>query len=69
MTPLPLSPFIDPSQPIALPAQRDFVLNETLFMHCFDPAPEPELPAFIADPRPEYLTAVELMPIVRTIAR
>ena len=39
-----------------------FELNEAAFMEAIEP-----LPAFIADPSPEYLTAVELMPIVELL--
>ncbi|WP_407146291.1 hypothetical protein [Bradyrhizobium sp. ORS 86] len=56
-TPLPLSPFVtDPD--------HRFVLDEEAFMAAVEPAP-----VFLSAPRPEFLRAAELMPIVEIIAR
>jgi hypothetical protein len=41
---------------------RRFTLDEDAFMDAIEPAP-----AFIRAPRPEYLAAVEIMPIVELI--
>jgi hypothetical protein len=54
-TPLPLSPFVDPD--------ARFVLDEDQFM-----AEVAEMPAFLVDPSPEYLEAVDIMPVLRVLA-
>lgn len=71
MTTLPLSPFIDTSKPFTAP-ERDFQPDLDALWHAIDPASpdwdEPS-PIFISKPSPEYLTAVEIEPLLRTIAR
>lgn len=55
-TELPLSPFI--TEP-----DRRFVLDEDRFL-----ADIAELPAFLVNPSPEYLSAIDIMPIVEILA-
>lgn len=55
-TQLPISPFITE------PDQR-FVLDEDQFM-----ADVCEMPAFLVNPSPEYLAAVDIMPVLRVLA-
>lgn len=55
-TELPLSPFI-------VDADRRFVLDEDQFM-----ADVCEMPAFLVNPSPEYLAAVDILPVLRVIA-
>lgn len=55
-TELPLSPFItDP--------EARFVLNEEQFL-----ADVCEMPAFLVNPSPEYLAAIDILPVLRVIA-
>jgi hypothetical protein len=56
-TPMPPSPFLDPD--------RRFVLNENRFIAAimFD------APAFLRNPRQEYLRACEIEPILEALAR
>ncbi|WGR74319.1 MULTISPECIES: hypothetical protein [unclassified Bradyrhizobium] len=54
-TPLPLSPFVDPD--------HRFVLDEDRFM-----ADLAEMPAFLVNPSPEYLAAIDILPVLRVIA-
>jgi hypothetical protein len=54
-TPLPLSPFVDPD--------GRFVLDENQFM-----ADVCEMPAFLVNPSPEYLEALDILPVLRVIA-
>lgn len=55
-TPMPLSPFItDPD--------NRFVLDEEQFLIDTEPAP-----AFLSAPRPEYLRAAELVPVLAVLA-
>lgn len=55
-TELPLSPFI--TEP-----DNRFVLDEAAFM-----ADLCEMPAFLANPSPEYLAALDILPVLRVIA-
>lgn len=54
-TELPPSPFVDPD--------RRFVLDEDQFM-----ADVAEMPAFIVNPSPEYLSALDIEPVLRVLA-
>jgi len=53
---LPLSPFV--TEP-----DHRFVLDEAAFMAAIEPAP-----AFLANPRPEYLRAIDLIPMLAVLA-
>lgn len=55
-TPLPLSPFI--TEP-----EHRFVLDEEQFM-----AELAEMPAFLVNPSPEYLQALDILPVLRVLA-
>ena len=55
---LPLSPFI-------YEPDRRFVLDEQRFMNDIVPI---GMPAFLADPSPQYLDAIQLRPIVEVLA-
>jgi hypothetical protein len=55
-TQLPISPFI--TEPDAR-----FVLDENQFM-----ADVAEMPAFLVNPSPEYLEALDVMPVLRVLA-
>lgn len=55
-THLPPSPFI--TEP-----DNRFVLDEGLFM-----AEVAEMPAFLVNPSPEYLAAVDILPVLRVLA-
>lgn len=64
-TPIPLSPFVDPD--------NRFVLDQPAFMaELADEVGRWTLgerpPAFLADPRPEYLAAVEIVPVLEILA-
>jgi hypothetical protein len=50
-----------PNPFVYFPENR-FVLDEDVFAAAIEPSP-----AFLAAPRPEYLRAVELMPIVEVL--
>lgn len=54
-TQLPLSPFVDPD--------ARFVLDEDQFM-----ADVAEMPAFLVNPSPEYLAAVDILPVLRVLS-
>jgi hypothetical protein len=49
--------------PFVLDPGDRFVLDEQAFMAAIEPPP-----AFLAAPRPEYLRAVEIMPIIQVLA-
>jgi hypothetical protein len=55
-TQLPISPFI--TEPDAR-----FVLDENQFM-----ADVCEMPAFLVNPSPEYLAAVDILPVLRVLS-
>lgn len=55
-THLPPSPFITE-------LDNRFVLDEGLFM-----AEVAEMPAFLVNPSPEYLAAVDILPVLRVLA-
>lgn len=55
-TPLPVSPFV-------VDLEHRFVLDEDKFM-----ADVCEMPAFLVNPSPEYLEALDMAPVLRLLA-
>lgn len=55
-TQLPISPFI--TEP-----DHRFVLDEDQFM-----TEVAEMPAFLVNPSPEYLAAIDILPVLRVLA-
>jgi hypothetical protein len=69
-TPKPLSPFVTDLP--GFDPDRRFVLDVSAFMaELADEAARwlgGKPPAFLADPRPEYLSACEMMPVLEVLA-
>jgi hypothetical protein len=49
--------------PVAAAEDFRFILNEAAFLEAIEPAP-----AFLSEPQPEYLAAIDLIPVLTVLA-